>query len=213
MMKKFYAGLTAFVMLAGVAAVGVQNTTAATDNGVTNVNLDVTADITITCDASINMTAIAGTGQSTLGASNTVDCNVVSNNAAGYQVDWQSTAAVMSAGGADDIEAYVAAVPGTPENWATTNFTDGSGWGARLDSNSEVFEADEVTQWSSTDTYAGGLWMHVDNSTPYVIVDTTTVSGAGGDDLDIMFGAEIESSQVQPTGTYDQDVTFTATTL
>ena len=41
----------------------------------------------------------------------------------------------------------------------------------------------------------------------------TTETVATGDDVNIMFGAEVGTSKIQGTGTYEQEVTFTATTL
>ncbi len=175
-------------------------------NTSTNINLGLDATISLTCSDSINMGTITGTGQSSL-TTNEALCTVSTNNSTGYALSWQASTAYLENGTGDQITAYTPITPDTPENWSV-GATE-SEWGAKLKSGSTTYDSDT---WGSADTYSEGNWLNISTS-PYQIITRTTETSQEGDSETLLFGAEIGSNKFQPTGTYDVDVTVTATTL
>jgi len=182
-------------------------TFAADADSVVDVNLPISATITNSCTSVVNMGGITGTGQSAL-TTNESSCTVKTNNSTGYSLTYTSATPYLENADGDQIAAYTPAVAGTPETWSVASTA--SEWGARLKSTSTTYDS---TKWGTagTDTYAA-KWHNVTNSGGFTVVSRSTETSSSGDTEIIQFGAEVGSSVLQPTGTYDVDVTITATT-
>ena len=180
---------------------------AATADDTVDVNLPIGSTLANSCTDTVNMGAITGTGQSAL-ATNEATCTVVTNNVTGYNLTFVSATTYLENATPDQIAAYTPASAGTPEVWSVASTA--SEWGARLKSTSTTYDA---AKWGTagTDTYAA-KWHNVTNSGGFLVANRTSETAGGGDSQIFQFGAEIGSSVLQPTGTYDVDVTITATT-
>jgi ELWxxDGT repeat protein len=176
------------------------------------VQLDINSTISIDCTDSVTMHAITGTGKSQwTGSENDAYCNVKTNNSDGYKLQWQASQADMENANHDTISAYTPTGL-NPETWQVNN--NSSEWGAKLMSTStDYLLNDDDVQWGPDDTYTNGYWFNVDHTAPFQITATSKESAELGDEKYIRFGAEIGSDKFQPTGTYQVDVTMTATTL
>ena len=174
----------------------------------TDVNVGIDATISLTCSDSITLGTITGTGQSNL-TTNEVLCTVGTINSSGYQLSWQASTAYMENENGDQISPYTPQTPATPETWSVASTE--SEWGGRIKSTSTDPDLTGSAIWDDTDSYSGN-WLNVSTS-PFVIADRSTETAQAGSNETILFGAEIGSNKFQPTGTYDVDVTFTATTL
>ena len=88
-----------------------------------------------------------------------------------------------------------------------------SGWGGRVNASGTDRFAEQNSDrgWDNEDSY-GGKWSGVETS-PTRIFGQWSETPTAGDNVKIMFGAEIGADKIQPTGTYRQEVAFTATTL
>ena len=176
-------------------------------------NLDINATISISCDDTVNMATIIGTGYSGSvtgpGATNEADCNIKTINSAGYQLAWQASTAYMENANSDQIAGYTPASAGTPETWSVE--ASMSEWGARVKSTSDDPDLTTGGIWDNTDTYAG-TFLNVGTSS-FTVANRSTETDQVGSDETIIFGAEIGSNKFQPTGTYTTNVTMTATTL
>ena len=181
----------------------------------THVNVDINSTITIDCKDKntntndyINMNPITGTGQSQLNANNDVNCNVITNNSSGYTLSFASSTPELINANNDKINSYTPATTNTPETWNVP--TANSEWGARLESNSTTYNP---TIWgpTNTDDYSA-KWYAVTNQNSFILANRSNETLQTGDDQIIRFGAEIGSSKFQPTGTYTDNVTFTAVT-
>lgn len=220
-LKKATAGLSIVALAAGVFAYSTQDVLAAsadTSGAPTDVNIDITETISISCDASETLSAIATDGQSTLGASNQTDCNIETNNTAGFKLDWSAATTYLENATSDQIAAYSPAVADTPEEWTVAATV--AEWGGRVMSTSDGFgttgSVNENTVWGTTDsTYGVGTnWVNVGSTIAgNGIYDYEAETDADGYDIDIEWGVEVGNNYIAPTGTYDVDVTFTATTL
>jgi len=168
-----------------------------------------TADfmLSIACPASVSMGAIAATGQSNL-ATNSATCTVITDSAAGYELAWKAAEATMKTDpdNGTPVNAYT---PGgaSPEVWSVA--TTDSEWGGHLGASSTTVD---TGVWGSADTYGAGRWFNV-ATTDYIIASRDDRTTPSGDSEVIFFGAEVGTSKVQPNGSYDVDVTFTATSL
>lgn len=187
---------------------------AATQNDTIGASLDIGGTLALSCSSPITMSAVTGTGRSTPVTSNASTCNVKTTNSGGYKLEWQagnsSDSGAMKNANGDLIAQYTAAAP---EQWSVAA-TD-SEWGARLGRASTTYN---TTTWgaAATDddyTRTDVKWFKVDHSTTYQIISRADQTGVDGDDEIIIFGSEIGSNKFQPTGTYSNTVTMTATTL
>ena len=180
---------------------------AASASGGFCVNMSVNAIIGLSCTPStVTMGSITGTGQSAL-TNNYTDCHVITNNSSGYKLDWKATTAALANANSDTIAAYGPASTGVPETWSVD--TAASEWGGHLGSASTSVN---TTTWGGADTYAGGKWLNIATS-DFQIASRSTETTSTGDSEIIYLGAEIGTTKWQPTGTYTDTVTITATTL
>ena len=174
----------------------------------TDVNLDLTATISLTCTDSVTLGTITGTGQSNL-TTNEASCNVRTINSSGYQLSWQASTPYLENENGDQIAAYTPQTPDTPEVWSVSSTE--SEWGGRIKTTSTDPDLTGSEIWDNTDSYSG-TWLNV-SASPFIIANRITETSQTGSDEIILFGAEIGSNKFQPTGTYDTEVIITATTL
>ena len=174
-----------------------------------HINLTLDATLAISCTDQVTMGPITGDGQSDL-ATNTATCNVRTNNSNGYKLEWlASTPAMISnSNPADTISSYSPISPTTPEPWSI-NAAD-SEWGAKLKTGSTTYDA---PTWGSQDTYTNGNWLNISSSSPYQFISRPSETLESGDDESILFGAQVGADHIQPSGTYEAQVTITATSL
>lgn len=185
----------------------------------TEVNLGVENYISLACTDEVTMDNITGYGFSdiTLG-SNDATCTVVTNNTAGYNLTWQASSGYQAAGsminGNGDL---IPAISTTEANWVSGDMVaDGaSGWGARVSSASERFGSNTGAISWGTGAEANGYSATFSgiSTTADEVYQQDTETDINGDDIIILFGAEVDDTKIQATGTYTQYVTFTATTL
>jgi hypothetical protein len=209
---KIPAWLVMTILLCSVGLITIEKDIGAADDAeIIDVNLDVSATIANACDASVTMGSIVGTGQSAL-TTNEADCVVITNNSAGYDLTFTSATAYLENANSDQIAAYTPAVAGTPDQWSVAS--SASEWGAHLKSTSTSYDSSKWGAAAGTENYAASdvYWHNVTSAGSFSVANKTSETTAGGDTETIMFGAEVGSSVLQPTGTYDVNVTVTATT-
>lgn len=184
-------------------------TEAATQNSNITANMDVNATISNSCTATLTMNAITGTGQSSLADNNNrATCTVITNNSAGYKLEWSSGTAAMTNANSDTIAAYTPGTADTPEQWSVA--AAASEWGGHLGSASTSVD---TGTWGTTDAYLStAKWVNVKTSA-FQIASRDTETTSSGDTEYVWFTAEVGASKFQPTGTYTATVTMTATTL
>lgn len=148
-------------------------------------------------------------------------CNVRTNNVAGYNLAWRVT---TGSGGTstgymiNQFEDVIAPfregesdATTTPTAWNSTSVpATASAWGGRLSSTSDNFAQSPLT-WDS-DTATNEKWLKVATGSTVTIASADQESAQDGDDHHVGFRVEIGTSKVQPTGTYQSIVEFTATT-
>jgi hypothetical protein len=172
-----------------------------------NLNLDINATIAISCDSSVSMNSIVGTGQSPIDSANRAICTIVTNDSDGYKLEWAASGAVMLSASGDALGAYTPALPDTPETWSVA--TNDSEWGAKLGASSDVYDS---LIWGNEDTYSGGKWLNMDTIARQIAQRSTETDGTG-DSEHVYFAVEVGPGKIQPAGFYSVAVTFTATTL
>ena len=173
----------------------------------TEINLSIDSFVTLSCTDAVTMSPITGTGFSAITDNHRADCTVTTNNSNGYKLDWQASSADMMNSTGDHFAAYSPVVSGTPETWNVAAST--SAWGAKVAATSENYDSGT---WGANDTYAGGKWLNV-SASPFQFFSKATETDLDGEQEAIVFGAQIGSDKLQPTGTYTVNVTITATTL
>ncbi len=201
---------------------------AATAQDDTIVSLTVAATITNSCDATLNIGTITGTGDSSSNngydTSDDTTCTVITNNQTGYTFGWQVTTGTGAAGartGTGHMNGFVSgnriaplkpAVASTPEvfNTSTISTTD-SRWAGRLSSNSTTATGAGM-HWGTDVNGAADRWLNVATGSTINIAKRNSVTSASGDTELIAFRAIIGTSKIQPTDTYKVTVVFTATT-
>jgi len=149
------------------------------------VTLKIEDELTITSDkdttTKVNLSGDGHTG--------TVTLKIVTNNQKGYNLGIKGSAATNTTSLTNATGDQITATTGTFESPAALS-TTASEWGYRIDS-------------FAANAYAG---VGTDNQ---VIKTTAAPTGADGDETVVTFGASIKDGQ--PAGTYDGQVTFTAT--
>lgn len=158
---------------------------------------------TLNCWTTLDLGSIPGIGQAT-GEAN---CTVITDAPAGYTLSWQVT---TGSGGTatgyminqfeDVIAPFSPAVTGTPETWSVAAST--AEWGGRLRSSS----TDTDTKWG-TDS-ASEKWLNVGSGSSVLVVSRNTRTATSGSTEQFRLRAEVGSTRVQPTGTYEVNVDF-----
>ena len=201
---------------------------AASSQSSTVVTLTVADTLSNSCDSTINIGTITGTGDSSSNngydTNDDVTCNVVTNNLTGYTFGWQVITGTGAAGartGTGHMNGFVAgnrlaplkpSNPTTPEvfNTSTVSTTD-SRWAARLSSNSTTATGAGM-HWGTDVNGAADRWLNVATGSTINIAKRTSQTTGGGDNELIAFRAIIGTSKIQPTDIYKVTVVFTATT-
>jgi hypothetical protein len=199
----------------------------------TIVSLTVAATITNTCDATLDIGTITGTGDSSSNngydTNDDTTCTVVTNNQTGYTFGWLVSTGTGTAGartGTGHMNGYVSGnriAPLKPTNsgvpvvfnTSTISTTD-SRWTGRL-SHTSTTNSGAGMDWSratSTTDYNGAndRWLNVATGSTVNIAKRTSVTSAAGDTELIAFRAIVGTSKIQPTDVYKVTVIFTATT-
>ena len=160
----------------------------------------------------LNATVTVGT--------NVVQCNIRTNNAAGWDLAWRVT---TGSGGFSTgyminqfenvIDYFESTDETTPTAWngGTEPADDESAWGGRLSSTSDHF-ADSPLTWNANAADGTERWLKVSSGSTTVIATGTNATSDTGDNNYIGFRVEVGSDKIQPTGTYRVTVNFTATT-
>lgn len=165
--------------------------------------------LSITCDPSVTMSAIIGTGKSNLSSNNSANCLIDTDNPAGYSLTWKASDAdmVSSTEPSDKINGYTPSSAGVPENWLID--AAASEWGGHLGSTSDTIN---TTAWGTEDSYTNGKWINI-GTTDSEIASRNSRSEIGGDNEVLWFGSEIGTNKNQPTGEYEVSITITAVAL
>jgi len=203
-MKKIFSSFLVVAMMLAVAGVAKADSDLNQTDGVATVNipvsLDIDSTISLACDNSVTMGAIPGVGTSVLDT-NSATCNVSTNNSLGYELTWAAASTNMVNANGDTIASYTEAVAGAPEAWSVA--AADSEWGATVDGD----DADAA--------YAAGTLYTAVPTAADVIATRGTETGLGFDGIDtiLTFEATVGANHWQPTGTYTNSITMTATTL
>lgn len=165
------------------------------------------AYISMACTPTVNLGTLTITGQKT----GNVSCTVITDAEAGYALSW---AVRTGSGGTNtgylisELENTIApfhpSVAGTPETWSVAN--NDARWGGRLSSTS----TDTDSKWGTD----GGSENYLNVGTgSYTVVSRASRTSVSGSSEVFQFRAEIGSAKIQPAGTYQATVVFTASAL
>ena len=193
------------------AIVSADQTASTTPTSTLNfdVTLSVTAELSLTCPSSLAMSAISGLTGGT--SSDTVDCNVESNNANGYLLYIKSSSAPALLSEASSSIFFSDYRSSTPEYAWTLDSTASSSFGFSVES-SDVVEAFRNDQAAC----GGGGFNSTSNcfrslSTSDInIASAALATDSGGVTTTVGFKAEVGSTRNQPTGNYTASITVTA---
>ena len=160
-------------------------------------------------------------GTVTIGT-NAVNCNVRTNNTAGYTLAWQ---VASGSGGAstghminqfeDVLTPFRYAVGSdayaTPTNWDSTAVPSTvSAWGGRIAQSGSGHAASPIT-WGN-DASSDEKWMAVSTGATTTIARENNATQETGSNNYVGFRVQVGADKIQPTGTYQSTVTFTAAT-
>ncbi len=162
--------------------------------------------LSLVCFTALNLGSIPGIGQTTAEES----CTVIAESDAGYSLSWLvSTGSGGTATGhmisqfEDTIGPFSPSVVGVPETWTVAATT--SEWGGRLKSSS----TDSAVQWGTDLT--SEKWLNVGTGSSVLLVNRNSSTAPAGSSEQLQFRAEVGSSKIQPSGTYDVTVDFIVT--
>lgn len=160
----------------------------------------------------LNATVTVGT--------NAVQCIIRTNNSAGWDLAWRVT---TGSGGTSTgyminqfenvIDYFESTNETTPTAWngGTEPAANESAWGGRLSSTSDHF-ADSPLTWGTNTVNGTEKWLKVSSGSTTVIATGTNATDDTGDSNYIGFRVGVGADKIQPTGTYQVTVVFTATT-
>jgi hypothetical protein len=203
----------------------------AQDSETAIVTVTVNSAIGLACDANgdnrnssgetLSLGTITFTGDTGVYSDNrAVKCRVVTNNSAGYTLGWRNT---FGSGGTatghminqfeDVIQAFgTGSASNYTKTWELnpTNNQNDSRWGGRVSSTSSGSDVSPML-WGTDGV--SEKWARVKTGSTLTIRQSSVESqGGSGDLIKIGFRAHIGTLKVQPTGTYETRVTFTAAT-
>jgi hypothetical protein len=163
--------------------------------------------ISLNCDDTADLGFISFNGRQT----QPINCTVITDSDTGYALAWDIT---TGSGGTytgylinefeNTIAPFHPSVAGTPDTWTVAN--NDARWGGRLSSTS----TDTDVKWGtdlSTDK-----WLNVGTGS-YTVVSRSSRTDLAGSTETLQFRAEIGAQKIQPTGTYQANVTLTASAL
>jgi hypothetical protein len=185
----------------GVAAFAVLalplGASAASDTASTTVNANIGSTITVSSVSPVTLNLTPG-GAAVV-SSNSDDVSVSTNNSSGYTLTLEdSDANTNLVSGSDNIAAH-SGTPASPSALADNT------WGyAVAGGNFDVSYSAESNNTSSTSTWAG---VPANGSGATL---KTTATTASSDVTTVWYGVKVDATQ--PTGTYSDTVTYTATT-
>ncbi len=227
-------GITAAIglyLIAAVIAEPLRGLAATSDSETAIVQVTLASALSLSCDA--NGDNLRGSGETlSLGTityngdtgvysdTRAVKCRVLTNNTTGYTLGWR---VFTGSGGSktghlisqyeDLIQAFGT---GSASNYTKTwelnaaGTTNDSRWGGRVSSTSS---GSDVTPMLWGTDVASERWARVKTGSTLTIRQSTTASQTGsGDLIKIGFRAQVGATKIQPTGTYQTTVTFTAAT-
>jgi hypothetical protein len=216
-MKKIFSlvlvsGLLAFnvfALLEGQLAVAATSTNATTSTVNYNVTLDVTSQIRLTCEDVKNIGSISGlTGGSVNG---TVDCNVATNNATGYQMWLHATGTPAMAKVTDGTKTFADYTAGTvTSTWLVAPNASAFGFtiSASADAVNAFKNAAGVCGSGSVDgTYC---WTGFNGTTDINVLSKSAETSFAGVTSTFKFQAESGAANSQATGHYSSTVVATA---
>lgn len=173
-----------------------------------NVTLSVTSELSLTCPSSVAMSSISGlTGGTSF---STADCNVKSNDAAGYllYIKASSTPAMVSAASSsvyfDDYRTS------TPE-YTWTSASASSSFGISVSSTNAVSafrNSGSTCGGGATSTYSNCFRSLSTSNINIASASAATVTN--GVTTTIGLKAEVGATRNQPTGSYTAGITVTA---
>lgn len=210
---------------------------ATTDSETAVVEITLGASIGINCDAdgsgagsgeTLSLSGFNDSGDTgelngtvTVGT-NAVNCNVRTNNTAGYNLAWQATSGSGAANTGylisqfEDIIHPFRYTAGS-DAFATPTAWDGnsvpstvSAWGGRIAQSSSGHSASPIA-WGN-DASSAEKWMAVSTGSTTTIARENTETQELGSNNYVGFRVEVGGDKIQPTGTYQSTVTFTAST-
>jgi hypothetical protein len=208
---------------------------ASSDSETAVVSIAIGAGVGINCDGdgggagsgeTLSLTGFSDSGDTgelnssvTIGT-NAVRCNVRTNNSAGYTLAWQVASGSGGASTGYMVNQFEDTL--TPFRYTQADGTtaptawDGtavpatvSAWGGRVADASAGHASAPIT-WGS-DASSSEKWMGVASGSTVTIAQENTETVNGGSDNDIGFRVQVGGSKIQPSGTYQATVTFTAT--
>ena len=174
-----------------------------------DINLDVEAGIAIDCgDNVVTMGAIVQDGFSDL-TNNSQACKVRTNNQDGYTLSIKGSGTNGNTLVSEHSD-VIPAISDTPAGWTVAD--DASGWGFTYTNSGSQAQTTLYDGVGSSGTTYAGDWAGVTGTSVDVATFGDHTIEAGADNI-FMFGAEVGTDYIQPTGTYVGQVTVTATTL
>lgn len=177
------------------------------------VNQNVTAGITISSPADVNMTALSS-GQNTAVGSAT--WTVTTNAAGGYGLTVYAGAApaMVRSGGGGNIADYTPGTAETPETWSVPNGSVEFGFSARgADVNTGTYGTDTDCIDTSDVPSATLLWRDFDlTGSADTIASSSTVTSTSGTPTTMCVATEQDGVFAQ-SGSYTATITATATAV
>lgn len=193
--SKFQIGIATFVSLLGVVAISI-GVSAATAN--TTISSVISSVISITTNGTVNVNVVpTGAGAQTIAKDTTT---VSTNDTNGYTLQLEeSTATTALTSGSNTIPAS-SGTQASPVTMATNT------WGYRVDGIGG-FGAGPTSAQSSAAISSLTFAKVAVSGSPNTLKTTSTV--AVSDTTDVWYGVAVNTSQ--PSGTYTNGVTYTAT--
>jgi hypothetical protein len=223
-------GVSATVMLSLLMSVVMEplrTLAATTDSETVVVQLTLAAALGLACDA--NLDGRVGSGETlSLGTitytgdtgaysnARAVKCFITTSNRNGYTLGWR----VFSGSGGTKTGYLISQFNDAIQPFGTGSSSDNTAswlvnsadarWGGRVSSTSSGTDVSPML-WGTDDV--SEKWARVKTGATITIRQSSSVTQAGsGDLIRIGFRAQIGAAKIQPTGTYQSTVTFTAST-
>ncbi len=169
------------------------------------------SNLSLSCGSSLSLGVIPVTGDTGAYASERkVSCLIEAGTPDGYTLQWKSqpqsggtaTGSLRNQNG-DTIGAYTPAVSGTPEIWSVS--ANVSEWGGRVSSTSTTVS---TALWGTDGS--SEKWLNVSTAGATIVSRSSATSSGSPDTENIGLRAEIGPQALQPGGTYQAAILFTA---
>lgn len=174
------------------------------------VSLEVTSEITLTCEDTKDLGTISGlTGGN---ASSTVDCNVVTNNSTGYLMWVKSSTTPAMRNTGDTSEHFNDYATGQTLNWSNAANTSTFGFSVSSTEAVVAFQNNGAACGVAGTSTVSNCWRGFAGQTNIQVNDRSTETAAAGVTTTFGFQAEVGGSMItpQPTGVYNATVEVTA---